>query len=61
MTPLADRLRARLAEYDNTLATPGQAQDIAEADLLSDVLAIVEQHRHALIRRHIEVYGSDPT
>lgn len=40
--PLAERLRARLREYDDTLATPGQAQDIAEADLLHDVRAMVE-------------------
>lgn len=34
---LGDKLRARLRDYDNTLATPGQALDVAEADLLHDV------------------------
>ena len=37
----AESLRARLQEYDDTLATPGQAQDIAELDLFCDVRAMV--------------------
>lgn len=37
----AETLRARLQEYDDTIATPGQAQDIAEVDLLDDVRALV--------------------
>jgi hypothetical protein len=40
---LAERLRALLREYDNTVAIPGQAQDIAEADLLYDVRALLDQ------------------
>lgn len=39
--PIAERLRALLREYDDTLAMPGQAQDIAEADLLDEIRALV--------------------
>jgi hypothetical protein len=44
---LGDKLRARLRDYDNTLATPGQAQDIAEADLLHDVEQIIRDTEKA--------------
>jgi hypothetical protein len=40
---LAERVRARLRDYDDTLATPGQAQDIAEADLLYDLRTICDE------------------
>jgi hypothetical protein len=39
----AELLRRKLAEYDDTLATPGQARDIAERDLLDDVRNILSE------------------
>lgn len=39
----AERLRALLADYDVTVATPYQAQDIAEADLLHAVEELTAQ------------------
>jgi hypothetical protein len=36
-----ERLRRRLQEYDDTLATPGQARDIADQDLIDDLRTIV--------------------
>lgn len=39
----AELLRRKLAEYDDALATPGQARDIAERDLLDDVRNILSE------------------
>lgn len=40
---LADRLREQLRDYDETVAMPDQAQDIAEADLLYQVQEVLDQ------------------
>jgi hypothetical protein len=37
-----ERIAAAVADYEATVATPGQAQDIAEADLIYAVRCIVE-------------------